>query len=121
MPDSFTARIRQENGVPVIDLRGEVNREAESTLNSAFSQATHDSPTTVLLNFAAVTYINSTGIALVVALLAQARKSRIQLLVCGLSEHYRHIFSITRLADFMDIHDDEASAITAATAPVAER
>jgi hypothetical protein len=31
--------------------------------------------------------------------------------VSGLSEHYRHIFSITRLSDFMSIYDDEASAV----------
>lgn len=121
MPDSFVARGRLVDGVPVIDLQGEVNREAEGALNVAFAQAIRGDPATILLNFEGVTYINSTGIALVVALLAQARKSRIQLLVSGLSEHYRHIFSITRLADFMHIHADEASAITAATAPVTER
>lgn len=106
--------------MPVIDLTGEVNSAAEASLNAAFTEATRNSPGTVLLNFAPVTYMNSTGIALVVALLAQARKARMQLLVCGLSEHYRHIFNITRLADFMNIHEDEASAITAATAPAAE-
>ncbi|MBA4170177.1 MAG: anti-sigma factor antagonist, partial [Chloroflexi bacterium] len=29
----------------------------------------------------------------------------------GLSDHYRHIFEITRLSDFMTIHDDMASAV----------
>jgi anti-sigma B factor antagonist len=65
----------------------------------------------LLLNFTSVTYMNSTGIALIVGLLAQARKKRIELRVSGLSEHYRHIFSITRLSDFMNIYDDEASAV----------
>ena len=71
---------------------------------------------TVLLNFEGVAYINSTGIALVVGLLASARKQRTQVLVCGLSDHYRHIFNITRLADFMSIHDDEAGALSEAAA-----
>ena len=56
---------------------------------------------TVVLNFEDVEYINSTGIALIVGLLAQARAQRVQISACGLSEHYREIFEITRLADFM--------------------
>jgi anti-anti-sigma factor len=58
-----------------------------------------------------VDYINSTGIALIVSLLAQARKSRQRLVVYGLSDHYVEIFQITRLADFMTIYPDEESAL----------
>jgi anti-sigma B factor antagonist len=122
MPDNeFSASVRNQGGVPVIDMTGDVNAFAEAALNAAFAQARHTNPSTVLLNFRDVTYMNSTGIALVVALLAQARKVRMQLLVCGLSDHYRHIFDITRLADFMSIYEDEPTAIATATArPVAE-
>jgi anti-anti-sigma factor len=69
----------------------------------------------VLLNFGGVGYINSTGIALIVGLLAQARKERRQLLACGLSEHYREIFEITRLSDFMTTYADESAALTGVT------
>ena len=55
--------------------------------------------------------MNSTGIALIVGLLAQARKSHRRLVVCGLSEHYQEIFRITRLSDFMQIYSDEISAL----------
>ena len=121
MPESaFRAALRRQDGVPVIDLLGEVNAAAEPELDVAFAEAIRPGPGTVLLNFEHVTYMNSTGIALIVGLLAQARKARLQLLVCGLTEHYRHIFNITRLADFMSIHDDEASAIATATVPAAE-
>ena len=45
------------------------------------------------------------------ALLARARKAKRRLLVYGLSPHYQEIFQITRLADFMAIYADEASAL----------
>lgn len=109
--NEFQATVHLKDGMPVIDLSGEVNAFAEAALNSAFAQAGSTSPATVVLNFTGVVYINSTGIALIVALLAQARKVRMELRVAGLSEHYQHIFSITRLADFMSIYADEASAI----------
>src|SRR5687767_2991203 len=105
MPDAFDASVRIQDGVPVIDLHGEVNAGAEAEMERAYAEATRANPGKVLLNFERVTYINSTGIALIVGLLAEARKQRLQLLVCGLTEHYRHIFHITRLADFMSIYD----------------
>jgi anti-anti-sigma factor len=80
-------------------------------------QASPDSlaPSTdiILLNFSDVDYINSTGIALIVNLLTRARKAHHRLLACGLSDHYAEIFQITRLADFIGIFPDEASALAA--------
>jgi anti-anti-sigma factor len=112
MPDhELRARLRQERGIPVLDFEGEIDVSAEATLETAFTQACSSNPPAVLLNFRDVTFINSTGIALIVALLARARKERRQLLVTGLSDHYRHVFSITRLADLMTIYDDESSAL----------
>ena len=97
--------------VTVIELHGEVNAFAEETLNTAYAEADGQNPEVILLNFSDVDYINSTGIALIVSLLARARKSHRQLLSCGLSEHYVEIFNITRLADFMSVYPDEASAL----------
>jgi anti-anti-sigma factor len=97
------AAVRQHDGVPVIDLTGDVNASAEEALNSAYAEATAGGPQAVVLNFAAADYINSTGIALIVGLLAQARTSGTEVKAVGLSDHYREIFEITRLADFMTI------------------
>lgn len=97
--------------VAVIELHGEVNNSAEEALNRAYEEATTEDPGTILLNFSDVDYINSTGIALIVTLLARARKEHRELLACGLSDHYVEIFSITRLSDFMSLYADEAAAL----------
>jgi anti-anti-sigma factor len=115
----FEATVRRQDRTAIIDLKGEVNAFAEEGLNAAYADASRDGAT-VLLNFQDVAYINSTGIALIVALLAQARKSHGRLLACNLSEHYREIFQITRLADFMGIYPDEATALAEAAVAVAE-
>ncbi len=47
-------------------------------------------------------------------LLAQARARGIQITAFGLSDHYREIFEITRLADFMTIADNENGAVDGA-------
>ncbi|HVL53431.1 MAG TPA: STAS domain-containing protein [Actinomycetota bacterium] len=110
--DGFEARVRTEGPGTVIDLLGLIDGQAEAALNNAYAQAAAATDL-VVLNFADVGYINSTGIALVVGLLAQARRSRNTVRACGLSDHYREIFEITRLADFMPIHSDETSAMAA--------
>ena len=97
--------------VAVIELHGEINGFAEEALNVAYEEAEREAPESILLNFADVDYINSTGIALIVTLLARARTAHRRLLSCGLSQHYVEIFNITRLADFMSVFPDEASAL----------
>ena len=67
----------------------------------------------MLFHFGQVDYINSTGIALIVGLLARARTEHRSVQACGLSSHYRHIFEITRLADFLRIVPDEPAALAA--------
>jgi anti-anti-sigma factor len=111
----FGARVRLEGGVAIVDLRGDIEAGAEEELAQAFARAAGARPQSVLLNFAEVPYINSTGIALIVGLLAQARKERLPIAACGLGEHYREIFEITRLVDFMQIFPDEKSAVGGAT------
>jgi len=45
----------------------------------------------------------------IVGLLARARRNGQSLAARGLTEHYRQIFEITRLADFMTILDGEGA------------
>ena len=111
----FGAIVRSHDGVAVIDLSGEVNAGADAQLDAAYSEAVATGASSVLLNFEAVDYINSTGIALIVGVLARARADGRTVRACGLSDHYREIFEITRLADFMTIHADEASALAEAS------
>jgi anti-anti-sigma factor len=113
---SFEAAVRQEGRVAVVDLRGEIFGPADEALQAAYAEATSTSPEAVLLNFEDVSYINSSGIALIVGLLAKARGTGTELRAYGLTEHYREIFQITRLADLIGIYPDEQSAVVATAA-----
>jgi len=110
-PLPFEAEVRQEAGIVTIVMHGEVNAFAEKALNLAYTEAQDYNPQVIGLDFSNVSYINSTGIALIVSLLAQARKTHSKLVVYGLSDHYVHIFQITRLADFMSIFPNKDSAM----------
>lgn len=112
----FDMDVRHNGGVTILDLHGEIDAAAAGGLTAAYDQAEEAGSQTVMLNFGDVQYMNSTGIALIVSLLARARAAHHRLIAYGLSDHYVEIFSITRLADFMTVSPDESSAMAAARA-----
>ena len=72
---------------------------------------TTDSPCThTILNFGNLEYMNSSGIGLLVTLLIRAQRGKQKLLACGLSEHYRQIFQLTRLDEAIGIFASESEA-----------
>jgi anti-anti-sigma factor len=118
------ATTRELPGAAVIELAGEVDGSAAAVLTAAYERAVSDAEangdvSTVVLDFAAVDYINSTGIALIVSVLARARAERRKVVASGLSPHYREIFDITRLSDFIELFPDLDRAVSELTPPAA--
>jgi anti-sigma B factor antagonist len=83
-------------------MRGDVDIAADETLAGAYAQAGATGATRVILDFGHVDYINS----LIVRLLAEARRDHREVIALGLSDHYREIFRITRLSDYLTIADN---------------
>jgi len=110
-PSELQTTVRRAGDAAVIDMRGEIDGGADAAMDAAYATAQHEQTATIVLNFEAVDYINSTGIAVIVGLLSRARRDGRAVTACGLVDHYREIFEITRLADFMPIFDNEAGAV----------
>lgn len=92
-----------------VRMHGDLDSRADDTLISAYDEVRTLGAHHLTLDFGEVGYINSTGIALVVRLLADARREGRGVRAVGLSPHYREIFRITRLSDFMDIVEGDAA------------
>ena len=110
-PFQATLRRPSDSTAVILELSRDIAGSAERALDQAYRDAVVGNPTKVVLNFVKVRYINSTGIALVVGVLMRARNEQIVLTACGLSEHYREIFEITRLSEFMPVYADEMAAL----------
>ena len=110
MAERFEAKARRQGDAGIVDITGELDGEAAARLQAAYAEAAGGAER-VILNFGGLTYMNSTGIGLLVTLLVRAQRQNQRMLAYGLSEHYRQIFEITRLSDFVTIHADEASAV----------
>ena len=104
----FSAVVTCDVEGTVVKLNGTVNRDAKERLEAAYEEA-KAIPGEVLLDFGDVDYINSTGIAVIVGILAMARGEEREVGAFGLTDHYKEVFEITRLADFMHIYEDASA------------
>jgi anti-anti-sigma factor len=105
----FGAQVTEVPDEVRVRMRGDLDSRADETLSAAYGEVTSIGSKRMTLDFHDVGYINSTGIALVVRLLAEARRDGRGVRAVGLTPHYKEIFRITRLSDFMDIEEGDAA------------
>lgn len=104
---------RVKDGVAVVDIQGDVTSAAEAALAEAYNEASRGLARTIVLNFDELEYMNSSGIGLLVTVLIRAQRQKQRLLACGLNEHYRQIFELTRLNEAIGIYANEGEALAA--------
>jgi anti-sigma B factor antagonist len=97
----------------IVDVQGDMNAGSEDALMAAYGDACGRTTKAVVLNFDKLEFLNSGGIGLLVTLLVRANRSGLRIGACGLSEHYREIFELTRLDDAIAIHPTETDALAA--------
>ncbi|RPI85677.1 MAG: anti-sigma factor antagonist [Chloroflexi bacterium] len=109
---NVTMKVRPVNGKSCfIDIQGEVTAWAENALMDAYNQATSAGAKEIILNFAQLDFMNSSGIGLLVTLLIRVKRQNQRLLACHLGEHYQQIFELTRLNEVIDIYKTEADVL----------
>lgn len=97
----------------IIDIQGEVTAFAEKVLMDAYNEANAPGVKAIIMNFSGLEYMNSSGIGLIVTLLIRVNRQKQRLLSYGLSDHYQHIFELTRLSDAILIYNTEEAAVAA--------
>lgn len=107
-----TSADRIDERTLVIRVRGDVTAASEGALMAAYAQA-GEKTRTIVLDFSGLEYMNSGGIGLLVTLLVRANRQKQKLLACGLNDHYKQIFELTRLDEAIGIHETETAALAA--------
>ena len=97
---SMKTRIRQANGVAIVDCRGRIVRELLSK-----------GQTKILLNLGDINYIDSSGIGELVGALTTVRKQGGDVKLLNLTKKVHEVLQITKLYTVFDVKDDEAGAI----------
>lgn len=103
MSDLATS-VTRDGHQSTVAITGEVNRSAAAPLQAAWAEATSEA-STVVIDFREMSYLNSSGIAVLVGLLADARVNGVVVIARGLDDHFRHVFEITRISDLMQMEN----------------
>ena len=107
----FSADTVVVDGQATIAILGDLSGAADAELTGAYDEARTAGMTGLTIDFSKAAYINSTGIAVLVRILAAGRRDGIEVRARGLSPHYIEIFEITRISDFMRIERDDLTTV----------
>ncbi len=109
---SLTSSIRDVAGVTVIDLSGRITLgEASVSLRSTVKSLLDSGVTSMVLNLAEVTYVDSSGLGELVSAYTTARGKGCTVKLLNVQTKLRDLLQITKLYTVFETHDDEAAAV----------
>lgn len=101
------------SGQPVTVLRfeGDISSSSKEAVLGSYQSLNKIVVKFILLDFAKVDYINSSGIALVIQLLMEAAKAGQKVLAFGLSAHFQKVFTMVGITKYAGLFADQAAAL----------
>lgn len=110
--DNLTITERYNQDVTILDLTGKI-RLGESIVNlrTALRVVTEEGKTNILLNLAAVSHIDSSGLGELVAGYTSMQKNGGELKLLHLNYRVREIMLMTKLLTIFDVFEDEEEAV----------
>jgi len=109
---SLDLKIREKGGAVVVDLSGRLTLgEEASKLRQQLQEITAAGKKKILLNLAALTYVDSCGIGLLVGTYATMSRIGGQFKLANLNNRVRDLLLITKLYTVFEVYNDEGSAL----------
>lgn len=111
-PPFLNIKERQAGDVTVLDLEGNVIMGGGSAeLRSAIRRLISEGRKKILLNFAQVKYVDSSGIGELVASVVSIGSRGGQMKLINLSERVDEVMGISNLLSIFEVYDDESKAL----------
>jgi anti-sigma B factor antagonist len=108
----LTTTTRQAGSVTIVDIRGRIVLGQETaSLRSLVSDLLSEGHNKILFNFAAVDYIDSSGIGYLVGAFSSVRNQNGELKVLNPTKNVQDVLQKTKLNTILEIKDDEAAAL----------
>ena len=107
---------RTEANVPIVSIVGDIDLESSPKLREFLKPlSTHKTPK-LLLDFAGVNYIDSSGLATLIEYFQAVQGYGGKMALASLSPRVKNVFEIVRLEQIFSLHPDIQSALTALNA-----
>lgn len=103
---------RKKGGVVILDLKGKILiGEGIDVLRDAINSTISEQETKVLLNFAEVPYLDSTGLGEVVRSYTSIKRAGGVVKIVNLTNKVRDLLSVTKLITVFETFEEEDKAI----------
>jgi anti-anti-sigma factor len=102
--------VRRESNVIIVDMVGEIDVNAVARIRDTLGDLSRAASPQIVINLAGATYIDSSGLGILMAARREALKGGGRLALCGMTKEVRMVLELTRLNKFFEIYDDEAAA-----------
>ena len=103
--------ISAKRDVTVISITGDVTAVTGAAIEKAYQEASEGGAVKFLLLFDGENYINSGGIAILIGIAAESRKTNQVIRMTGLSEHFQKIFGMVGLTRYAEVFPSEEAAL----------
>ncbi len=116
MAANVKVETRKSGNVSIITLKGDITSEGETLLKDTYQTLTREGAVNILFDLKQSAYINTSGIAVLISIVMEAKKAGQKILVSGVSPHYRKVFELVRFSLYVTMFDTEEAAL-ASVAP----
>jgi anti-anti-sigma factor len=95
----------------VLNIIGEININTVKDLKEVFNDIYDEGPEKVLLNFNAVEYVDSMGLATIIKFIKEMKAQNRQTAFCDIHPKISYIFRITKVDRVLTIFETEEQAL----------
>ena len=99
------------NNVVILDIEGEVDLYNAPEIKKKIKEQVDAGKHNLIINLEKVSYIDSSGIGVLISSLSQLRKVGGGLKIINVYSSVKKVFELTKLTSFFDIFDSEDAAV----------
>ena len=103
---------RQVRDVTILDMEGNIIvGEGTATLRNKIRRLLEEDHKKILLNFAHVRYVDSSGIGVLLSSLVSVKQRGGQMKLLNIRDSFRELLGVTKLLPVLDVYDNEVKAL----------
>ncbi|MCG8480174.1 MAG: STAS domain-containing protein [Spirochaetales bacterium] len=107
----MTCDISYRDNVIVLALNGHLDLHSAPRLSQEIQDVIREGASKLVIDLAGVTYIDSSGIGVLLKVFGCTRRGEFRLRLCGVDGAVEHVIGLTKLTNYLPISADLSTAI----------
>jgi anti-sigma B factor antagonist len=103
--------VREVDKVVILDINGEIDLYNAPEIKSKITELTEQGKNDIIINLKKVSYIDSSGIGVLISSLSSLKKAGGSLKIINVYDSVKKVFELTKLTSFFDIYGSEEEAM----------